>query len=117
MPKFSFNVEVECDTLEEAEQVAAERMGYDEELGFDYRIGYEDVTPVQDGLGAQVRFTDTEDPKPYVEVQFKGIGVSMTQLIGGAVLVDIDPLTEDEVTVKLVTHGQDEVTTMRFNEK
>ena len=47
MPKFSFNVEVECDTLEEAQQVAAERMGYDEDLGFEYRIGYNDVTPVR----------------------------------------------------------------------
>lgn len=118
MPKFSFNVEVECDTLEEAQQVAAERMGYDEDLGFEYRIGYEDVTPVYGDVKATVNFTDSEKPMPYIEARFGAVGVSIVRTgTTGATIINIEPVTEDEVTVKLVTHGQDEVTTLRFNEK
>lgn len=35
---FKTTVYIECETLEQAEQVAGERLGYDEDLGFDYTL-------------------------------------------------------------------------------
>jgi hypothetical protein len=40
MPKFHWDIEVECDTEAQAEQVIAERLSHDEDYGFDYRIEY-----------------------------------------------------------------------------
>lgn len=48
MPKFKITVEVTCDTIEQASQVASERLGYDEDYGFEYRFGNEFVEPVED---------------------------------------------------------------------
>lgn len=38
MSTFHFTVVVECDTMEQAEQVASERINYDEDYGFPYRL-------------------------------------------------------------------------------
>lgn len=38
MPKFEFTVSVECDTAEQATTVMTERIGPDEEYGFNYYI-------------------------------------------------------------------------------
>ena len=40
MTAFAFVVTVECETLSQAHQVMAERIGPDEDYGFDYRIGW-----------------------------------------------------------------------------
>lgn len=40
MSAFTISVTVECETLEQAEQVAAERLSHDEDYGFDYHFGY-----------------------------------------------------------------------------
>lgn len=37
------SVTIEAETLENAEQVLAERLGYDEDYGFDYRLSYGEV--------------------------------------------------------------------------
>lgn len=39
--RFTFQVTIEADTLEEAKQVMAERIDYDEDYGFEYRISWE----------------------------------------------------------------------------
>lgn len=38
---FRYYVTVECETVEEADTVMAERICYDEDYGFDYTIGYD----------------------------------------------------------------------------
>ena len=43
MAKFTVQVTIECDTLGQAEQVISERIGYDEDYGFNYTIGDEGV--------------------------------------------------------------------------
>lgn len=48
MAQFDLTVRINCDTIEEAEQVAAERLGYDEDYGFAYQFGEETVVPVID---------------------------------------------------------------------
>lgn len=40
MPTFYYVVRVDTDTQDHADQVIAERTGYDEDLGFDYTIDY-----------------------------------------------------------------------------
>ncbi|UOK18419.1 hypothetical protein SEA_BRUHMOMENT_103 [Arthrobacter phage BruhMoment] len=46
MPRFHIEIDVECKTIEQAEQVAAERLGPDEDYGFEYRWASEPlVTP------------------------------------------------------------------------
>lgn len=40
MPKFQVMVTVDCETLEQAQQVAAERLSHDEDYGFEYRLDY-----------------------------------------------------------------------------
>ena len=47
MAQFKISVLVECETLEQAEQVAAERIGYDEDYGFEYRFGADKVEAVE----------------------------------------------------------------------
>lgn len=37
MKEFEFTVSVTCETAEEAEQVMAERLSYDEDYGFEYQ--------------------------------------------------------------------------------
>ena len=44
---FTVVVTIETDTLEHAKEVVTERIGYDEDLGFDYRIGWRDLQPSQ----------------------------------------------------------------------
>lgn len=41
---FRYYVTVECETAEEADTVMAERIGYDEDYGFDYTISCFDYT-------------------------------------------------------------------------
>lgn len=48
MARFTVQVEIDCDTLEEAEQVIAERIGPDEDYGFEYQISYRDVKVPKD---------------------------------------------------------------------
>lgn len=38
MPKFLYQFTVECETVEQAERVVAERMGHDEDYGFEYKV-------------------------------------------------------------------------------
>lgn len=38
MSRFVYAVELECESQGEADQVLAERLGYDEDYGFAYRI-------------------------------------------------------------------------------
>lgn len=40
------SVTVEAETLENAEQVLAERLGYDEDYGFLYTLKYDDPQPI-----------------------------------------------------------------------
>lgn len=40
------SVTIEAETLEDAEQVLAERLGYDEDYGFFYTLGYGDPQPI-----------------------------------------------------------------------
>lgn len=40
MKDFTYTVTVSAATEEEADQVIAERIGYDEDYGFDYGIGW-----------------------------------------------------------------------------
>ena len=40
MREFAFTVTVRCESEEGAAQVMAERIGYDEDYGFDYQIGW-----------------------------------------------------------------------------
>ena len=40
MTKFAFVVTVECETLDQAEQVVVERLGYDEDYGFEYTLDW-----------------------------------------------------------------------------
>lgn len=51
MNRYTTRVTIMTDTLDHAEQVAAERLGYDEDYDFDYRLDYErvreDVEPVR----------------------------------------------------------------------
>jgi hypothetical protein len=37
MPRYHIEIDVECETMEQAEQVAAERLGPDEDYGFEYK--------------------------------------------------------------------------------
>lgn len=45
MAAFTITVTVECETPEQAEQVAAERLNHDEDYGFDYELGWAKVEP------------------------------------------------------------------------
>ena len=38
--KYKFNVEVDCETIDEAHQVMAERLDPDEDYGFKYRVDW-----------------------------------------------------------------------------
>lgn len=40
MPRYERTVVIECDTEEQAEIVLAERLGHDEDYGFEYQIGW-----------------------------------------------------------------------------
>lgn len=40
MADFTFTVSVSCETQEQAEQVMSERLAYDEDYGFDYKLGW-----------------------------------------------------------------------------
>jgi hypothetical protein len=42
--RFTITVTIECASLEEAQRVADERLGFDEDYGFDYRFGPHEVT-------------------------------------------------------------------------
>jgi hypothetical protein len=46
MKNHIFEVVVNCENLDQAETVMAERIGYDECLGFDYSIKLNDTEPV-----------------------------------------------------------------------
>jgi hypothetical protein len=46
MKNYIFEVVVNCETPDEAETVMANRIGYDECLGFDYSIKLNDTEPV-----------------------------------------------------------------------
>lgn len=46
---FKFTVTVTADTAREAEQVMAERLGHDEDYGFDYELGYSERPVGMDG--------------------------------------------------------------------
>lgn len=48
-PRFHIEIDVYCETLEQAEQVAAERLGHDEDYGFEYRFGETHVNPNPEG--------------------------------------------------------------------
>lgn len=37
MPKFHIEIDVLCETVKQAEQIAAERLGHDEDYGFEYQ--------------------------------------------------------------------------------
>lgn len=50
MPDFTLTVTIECDTIEQAQQVAAERLGHDEDYGFEYTIGYGEITAPRCGV-------------------------------------------------------------------
>lgn len=39
--EFKFVVTIDCETQEEADQVIAERISYDEDYGFPYTISYQ----------------------------------------------------------------------------
>jgi hypothetical protein len=45
MPEYKFMVTVECDTKEEADQVMGERLGCDEDYGFEYSVDWEGQDP------------------------------------------------------------------------
>lgn len=42
------SVTIEAETLENAEQVLAERLGYDEDYGFPYTLKYDDPQPMSE---------------------------------------------------------------------
>lgn len=44
------SVTIEAKTLENAEQVLAERLGYDEDYGFPYTLKYDDPQPIDKNL-------------------------------------------------------------------
>jgi hypothetical protein len=47
--RFAFVVNIDCETLEQAQQVMAERLGHDEDYGFKYRLHewrYDDDMPI-----------------------------------------------------------------------
>lgn len=44
--RYVASVTVEAETLENAEQVLAERLGYDEDYGFPYTLKYDDPQPI-----------------------------------------------------------------------
>jgi hypothetical protein len=46
--KFVAKVVIECKTKEEAEQVIAERLAFDEDYGFDYTLDWYEVEEVTD---------------------------------------------------------------------
>lgn len=48
MARFTVQVEIDCDTLAQAQQVIAERISPDEDYGFDYTIGYREVKVPKD---------------------------------------------------------------------
>lgn len=62
MASFRITVEIECDTLEQAEQVGAERLGYDEDYGFDYQFGITDVSEIEDNSGCSCGFANLGAP-------------------------------------------------------
>ena len=45
MKKYTFITTVEANSADEANQVIAERLGHDEDYGFDYRVDWEDHNP------------------------------------------------------------------------
>lgn len=46
MHRYSASVTIEAETLEDAERVLAERLGYDEDYGFPYTLQYDDPQPI-----------------------------------------------------------------------
>lgn len=44
--RYVASVTIEAETLENAEQVLAERLGYDEDYGFPYTLTYDDPQPI-----------------------------------------------------------------------
>ena len=45
MPKYKFEVEVDAQTFNQAEQVMQERIYYDEWYGFDYVVDFTSLNP------------------------------------------------------------------------
>ena len=43
MAKFKYIVTIECDSPEQAAEVVANRLGIDDDYGFDYSIDYKEV--------------------------------------------------------------------------
>lgn len=41
MPKFIYIVTIECDEMRDAERVIGERLGFDENYGFNYTLDFE----------------------------------------------------------------------------
>lgn len=49
MNKFKATVVIECETQEQADEVLAERFGFDEDYGFEYIIDWWKTEPVEEG--------------------------------------------------------------------
>jgi hypothetical protein len=45
MPKYNYVVEIECSTKEQADEVMCERLGYDEDYGYPYKINNSNDCP------------------------------------------------------------------------
>jgi len=50
MPRYKYTVEIDSHNREHADQVMGERIGYDEDYGFTYFIGYEFDEEVEGGI-------------------------------------------------------------------
>lgn len=70
MPTFTVTVTIDCETEEQAHQVAAERLSHDEDYGFEYTVGYT-VSPTLELLHVR-------DPDGYCEITAFANGVETT---------------------------------------
>jgi hypothetical protein len=67
MPTFTVTVTIDCETEEQAHQVAAERLSHDEDYGFEYTVGYT-VSP-------KLEVLHVRDPDAYCDITIFTNGV------------------------------------------
>ena len=70
MHEYKFIVTVDAETKEQADRVMQERIGFDEDYGFDYSIDWEEIEPEPPTIGpCRFSFPDVAAQAEYEEIE------------------------------------------------